>query len=65
MITCEEYRDRNKKNAAYQEIATELGISGKYRVDTLTFAVLEILNVLFEEEHEGTNNMLYNWLNWL
>ena len=36
MITCEEYRDRNKKNAAYQEIATELGTSGKYRVDTYT-----------------------------
>ena len=33
-ITCEEYRGRNQKNAAYQEIATELGISGKYRVDS-------------------------------
>ena len=34
-ITCEEYRDRNKNNAAYQETATEVGISGKYRADTL------------------------------
>ena len=25
-IMCEKYLDRNKKNAAYQEIATELGI---------------------------------------
>ena len=41
MITCEEYRDRNKKNAAYQEIATELGISGKYRVDTLLVKLLQ------------------------
>ena len=34
-IMCEEYHDRNKKNAAYQEVATELGISGKCRVDNL------------------------------
>ena len=39
-IMCEEYHDRNKENAAYQEITTELGISWKYRVDTLLVKLL-------------------------
>ena len=34
-ITCEEYRFRNKKNAAYKEIATELGISGSIELTLL------------------------------
>ena len=43
MITCEEYHDRNKKNAAYHEIATEMGISLKYRVDTLLVKLMQFL----------------------